>query len=54
MIYYLYFTDNCTRIMFVADPQILGETFDTNFYNPLAILDSDRYILYTLINWFLT
>lgn len=36
--------DNCTRILLVADPQILGETFDTNAYSNLAIYDSDRYL----------
>lgn len=37
-------SDECTRILLVADPQILGETFDTNFYNALAVQDSDRYL----------
>ncbi|XP_055697564.1 metallophosphoesterase 1 homolog [Phlebotomus papatasi] len=35
---------NCTRILLVADPQLIGETFDTAFYNPIAIYDSDRYL----------
>lgn len=35
---------NCTTILFVADPQILGETFDTSFYNKIAIFDSDRFL----------
>lgn len=35
---------DCTRILFVADPQILGETFDTNLYQGLAIFDNDRYL----------
>lgn len=35
---------SCNRILFVADPQILGETLDTNFYQGLAIFDSDRYL----------
>lgn len=30
--------------MFVADPQILGETFDTQFYNEIAIHDADDYL----------
>lgn len=28
----------------VADPQILGETFDPNVYNNLAIYDNDRFL----------
>lgn len=36
--------DNCTRLLLVADPQIIGETFDTNGYNVLAIRDSDRFL----------
>lgn len=32
---------NCTRILFVADPQLLGETFDSSFYSSLANYDSD-------------
>ncbi|XP_055696375.1 uncharacterized protein LOC129797633 [Lutzomyia longipalpis] len=35
---------NCTRILLVADPQLIGQTFDTSFYNPIAIYDSDRYL----------
>lgn len=38
------FAVDCTRILFVADPQILGETFDKNFYQGLAIYDSDHYL----------
>lgn len=37
-----YFTVNCTRFLLVADPQILGETFDSNGYNSFAIYDNDR------------
>lgn len=37
-------SDECTRILLVADPQILGETFDTNFYNGLAVHDCDRFL----------
>ncbi|XP_037951852.1 metallophosphoesterase 1 isoform X2 [Teleopsis dalmanni] len=36
--------DNCTRILFIADSQLLGKTFDTSFYSPLARYDSDRYL----------
>lgn len=35
---------NCTRLLLVADPQILGETFDQNLYNNLAIFDNDRFL----------
>lgn len=38
------FVDKCLRILFVADPQLIGETLDTNFYNGIAIYDSDRYL----------
>ncbi|KAG4072380.1 hypothetical protein HA402_004312 [Bradysia odoriphaga] len=37
-------SEECTRILLVADPQILGETFDRNFYNGLAVQDSDRFL----------
>uniref|UniRef100_A0A182NPW2 Calcineurin-like phosphoesterase domain-containing protein n=1 Tax=Anopheles dirus TaxID=7168 RepID=A0A182NPW2_9DIPT len=37
-------TDSCVKILFVADPQILGNTFDRKLYWPLANLDSDRYV----------
>lgn len=37
---------DCTRILLVADPQIIGETFDTNVYNGLAMQDSDRFLRY--------
>lgn len=30
--------------MFVADPQIIGEQDDRNWYNPLAIWDCDRFL----------
>lgn len=33
---------NCTRILLVADPQLLGVQYDKNIYNSLAIWDSDR------------
>lgn len=35
---------NCTSVLFVADPQLLGETFDTNWYYRIANTDSDRYL----------
>lgn len=35
---------NCTRLLLVADPQILGETFDEHVYNDLAIFDNDRFL----------
>jgi len=35
---------NCTRILFVADPQLLGETFDSSFYSSLANYDSDWHL----------
>lgn len=31
-------------MLFVSDPQILGETFDTRFYSGIAIHDSDEYL----------
>lgn len=40
----MFLIENCTRILLVADPQILGETFDTNVYKSLAIYDSDQYL----------
>lgn len=42
-------TNNCTRILLVADPQLIGEDFDTNIYNPIAINDADRYLRNTFI-----
>lgn len=38
---------NCTRLLLVADPQILGVTLDTNGYSALAIRDSDRFLRVT-------
>lgn len=35
---------NCTRILFVADPQLLGETFDSSFYSSIANYDSDWHL----------
>ncbi|XP_055539796.1 uncharacterized protein LOC129726757 [Wyeomyia smithii] len=37
-------TDNCLKVLLVADPQILGNTFDTKLYWPLANYDSDRHL----------
>lgn len=39
--------NNCTRLLLVADPQILGNTFDTNGYAPIARRDADRYLAVT-------
>ncbi|XP_013117348.1 metallophosphoesterase 1 homolog isoform X2 [Stomoxys calcitrans] len=36
--------ENCTRILFIADPQLLGETNDKSFHSGLARYDSDRYL----------
>lgn len=38
------FVGNCTSVLFVADPQILGETFDKEWYYKIAITDSDRFL----------
>lgn len=35
---------NCTSILLVADPQLLGETFDTHIYSTIAAFDSDNYL----------
>lgn len=45
-------TANCTKILFVSDPQILGETFDTNFYSGIAIHDSDQFLKKTFARAF--
>lgn len=37
-------SDNCTTILFVADPQILGEKYETEIFNSFAIADSDRHL----------
>lgn len=34
----------------MADPQIIGETSDTSFYNGIAIHDSDKYLKKTFIH----
>ncbi|XP_058451487.1 uncharacterized protein LOC131430483 [Malaya genurostris] len=36
--------ENCLRMLLVGDPQILGKSFDTNFYAGMANYDSDRYL----------
>ncbi|XP_023295173.2 metallophosphoesterase 1 isoform X2 [Lucilia cuprina] len=36
--------DNCTRMLLIADPQLLGLTYDKSFYSGLARYDSDRYL----------
>uniref|UniRef100_A0A2M3Z9F3 Putative cell division control protein/ dna repair exonuclease n=1 Tax=Anopheles braziliensis TaxID=58242 RepID=A0A2M3Z9F3_9DIPT len=35
---------SCVRILLVADPQILGKTYDPHFYAGIANYDSDRYL----------
>lgn len=35
---------NCTKMLFVADPQILGEQDDQNWYSSFAIWDCDRFL----------
>ncbi|XP_055595879.1 uncharacterized protein LOC129746303 [Uranotaenia lowii] len=40
-------TDKCLKLLLVADPQILGNTFDTKLYWPLANYDSDRHLAKT-------
>lgn len=42
--FYVRISANCTSILLVADPQLLGETFDTNFYSEIAIQDSDDHL----------
>uniref|UniRef100_A0A182ST84 Calcineurin-like phosphoesterase domain-containing protein n=1 Tax=Anopheles maculatus TaxID=74869 RepID=A0A182ST84_9DIPT len=37
-------TDSCVKILLVADPQILGNTFDKKLYWPLANFDSDQHL----------
>ncbi|XP_065367476.1 metallophosphoesterase 1 homolog isoform X1 [Calliphora vicina] len=36
--------DNCTRMLLIADPQLLGLTYDKSFYSGVARYDSDRYL----------
>lgn len=31
-------------MLLVGDPQILGKTYDSSYYSPLANFDSDRYL----------
>ncbi|XP_033150903.1 metallophosphoesterase 1 [Drosophila busckii] len=35
---------NCTRMLLIADPQILGTSYDRSSHSPLARYDSDRYL----------
>lgn len=51
-IWILFVLANCTTVLFVADPQLLGETFDTNFYSSLAIYDSDHHLKSTFARAF--
>ncbi|XP_016985886.1 metallophosphoesterase 1 isoform X1 [Drosophila rhopaloa] len=39
--------DNCTRLLLIADPQILGNSYDRSSHSPLARYDSDRYLAKT-------
>ena len=36
--------DNCSRILFVADPQILGDTFGIRIFSKIVNYDSDKHI----------
>ncbi|XP_060657393.1 metallophosphoesterase 1 [Drosophila nasuta] len=36
--------ENCTRLLLIADPQILGNSYDRSSHSPLARYDSDRYL----------
>ncbi|XP_034106970.1 metallophosphoesterase 1 [Drosophila albomicans] len=36
--------ENCTRVLLIADPQILGNSYDRSSHSPLARYDSDRYL----------
>ncbi|XP_026841383.1 metallophosphoesterase 1 isoform X2 [Drosophila persimilis] len=36
--------DNCTRLLLISDPQILGTSYDRSSHSPLARYDSDRYL----------
>lgn len=48
----LFSLGKCTTILLVADPQLIGETYDTNFYNGIAIYDSDSYLKKTFARAF--
>lgn len=39
-----FISENCTRFLFVSDPQLLGETYDTNIYSGIANYDSDQFL----------
>ncbi|EDW60763.2 metallophosphoesterase 1 isoform X2 [Drosophila virilis] len=36
--------ENCTRLLLIADPQILGTSYDRSSHSPLARYDLDRYL----------
>ncbi|XP_054738342.1 metallophosphoesterase 1 homolog isoform X4 [Anastrepha obliqua] len=36
--------DNCTRILFVADPQLIGNSYEKGFWSPISRYDADRYL----------
>lgn len=36
--------DNCTRLLLIADPQILGNSYDRSHHSPVGRFDSDRYL----------
>ncbi|KAM8711198.1 hypothetical protein ACLKA7_000348 [Drosophila subpalustris] len=36
--------ENCTRLLLIADPQILGNSYDRSSHSSLARYDSDRYL----------
>lgn len=36
--------ENCTRLLLIADPQILGNSYDRSSHSALARYDSDRYL----------
>lgn len=38
------FTENCTRLLLIADPQILGNSYDRSHHSPFGRFDSDRYL----------
>ncbi|XP_030386945.1 metallophosphoesterase 1 isoform X2 [Scaptodrosophila lebanonensis] len=35
---------NCTRLLLIADPQILGTSYDRSYHGPLARYDSDKFL----------
>ncbi|XP_020716623.1 uncharacterized protein LOC101451658 isoform X1 [Ceratitis capitata] len=36
--------ENCTRILFVADPQLIGNSYEKGFWSPISRYDADRYL----------